>query len=824
MHHKNRLNHCHSFVSGLVVSGLVSSFVSGLFFTASTAAKIPIIHRLAVLMSRSSDVAQPQPPAQVYAVSPTVLAVEIAAPAVTLGQQSPYQPKADDQMVPDGGRSQLRRNGQKIGLLVGPNQDTLFTYDQADSTAFQLRAANRKGSYIIASSDDPDYSSAQAPTAVFRKSKPVALSHTASGEREWPAAHTLYLDLPQPMQDGSTYQISFLELGVENTTFTYRPMDAHSEAVHVSQLGFRPTDSFKAGYLSTWMGNGGGLDYPDGLSFKLIDTQTNQTVYRSSSTKRHSPGQTEGPRNRDYTLSEVHQLDFSSFKEPGEYRLCVEGVGCSFGFKINSTVWDDAFYTSIRGLYHQRSGIAIGPPYSDYTRPRAFHPDDGNRVYQSTATLVEVDMGIGEADAFEALVAGKTDTEVANAWGGYFDAGDWDRRIQHLAVPRSLLELHSFFPDHFDSIALNLPESDNNLPDILDESLWSIDFFRRLQTPEGGIRGGIESASHPLRGEGSWQESLTVMAYAPDVWSSYLYAGVAARAAFTLRAYDAQLAKVYEESALKAMAYAEARYIASDYTTGEKIHYVIDHRNLAALELYRLTRNAQWHELFLATTVFSNENASVFIYAQQDQADAAFLYATLDGDTSDAALSVDKRIQKNARAAFLRRADELAALTQTTAFGWSRHNPDAPLGWSHGTGAPTATNLLRAHVLTGGSRYLRAGLSGTQFAAGANPDNLVFTTGLGDRSPQNPLIFDQRVMAKSPPPGISLYGPADFSFYKDYWVLDSIADDMFPPPQQWPSAENYLDVFSNPVGAEFTVDYMVTSAYTWGYLAAREDE
>ncbi len=43
----------------------------------------------------------------------------------------------------------------------------------------------------------------------------------------------------------------------------------------------------------------------------------------------------------------------------------------------------------------------------------------------------------------------------------------------------------------------------------------------------------------------------------------------------------------------------------------------------------------------------------------------------------------------------------------------------------------------------------------------------------------------------------------------------------FPPPQTWPTSENYFDIYRYPMGAEFTVDYMVAAAYTWGYLAAR---
>ena len=190
-------------------------------------------------------------------------------------------------------------------------------------------------------------------------------------------------------------------------------------------------------------------------------------------------------------------------------------------------MWQQAFFTAVRGFYHQRSGIATGPPFTSYSRPRAFHPDDGVKVYQANVSLLEVDMGLGDRPAFEALTSTKTDQIVPNAWGGYFDAGDWDRRIQHLAVPRGLLELHNLFPNYFKPVNLKIPESTNSLPDILDEALWSLDFFRRLQTADGGIRGGIESAEHPKFGEASWQESQTVMAYAPDVWSSYLYAGVA---------------------------------------------------------------------------------------------------------------------------------------------------------------------------------------------------------------------------------------------------------------------------------------------------------
>ncbi|MEM6450049.1 MAG: glycoside hydrolase family 9 protein [Cyanobacteria bacterium P01_D01_bin.105] len=186
-----------------------------------------------------------------------------------------------------------------------------------------------------------------------------------------------------------------------------------------------------------------------------------------------------------------------------------------------------------------------------------------------------------------------------------------------------------------------------------------------------------------------------------------------------------------------------------------------------------------------------------------------------------AALPVDERIQANARASFLRHADDLAALTRTTAFGWSKNHPESPLGWANGLGAPKSVNILQAHALTGDPKYLLAAINSTQFALGANPDNMSFTTGIGDRYPQNPLIIDQRITGQSPPPGITVYGPADFTLYSDYWLLSKIADDTFPSPWEWPTVENYFDIYFYPIGSEFTVDYMLSSAYTWGYLSAR---
>ena len=474
-------------------------------------------------------------------------------------------------------------------------------------------------------------------------------------------------------------------------------------------------------------------------------------------------------------------------------------------------MWRDAFVTSARGFYHQRSGIALGSPYTDFARPRTFHPDDGLTVFESTAALMDTGNGLNRNDSnFGVLVGGLTDRAVGSAWGGYMDAGDWDRRIQHLIASRLLLELAEQHAVFAESVSLNIPESTNALPDIVDEALFNLDFYRRMQTPEGGIRGGIESEEHPRNGEASWQESLTVMAYAPGIWSSYEYAGVAAQAARVLSSRDADLAAEYRESALRAMRRAEAERI--ERGADDDPHAVDDSRNLAAVELYRLTGDVEWHELFLNTTVFTASDVPLYLWQHHDQGHAAWTYLNTGAATDDA-------VQANCRAALIAEAEERVTQGERTAFRWTK-NPYAPVAWG-ALAAPDGVTLARAHRLTGDERYLTALVLACQSGAGANPVNICYTTGMGHAGPRHPLHIDSRITHQEPPAGLTVFGPKHLDGSED-WALRFVNQVAHPPAEKWPTMEAYWDVFWYPAVCEFTVQQpMARNAYAWGYLAAR---
>ncbi len=744
-----------------------------------------------------------------------LIAVTVEARKVVLAGQEPYRRRDGDQVQTKDHNRWLVRGGKTIGALAGARQDVVYPFDRVIGRPLDTTWADRTGSYRITSADDRNYARGVSPAAVHRKSKPFDLARVGAWQFDMPVRHVLFLRLPRPLTAGRRYTVTFSGSTLAPARLVYDPSTLRSGAVHVSHIGFRPDDPAKVAFLSAWLGSGGAMTYAPGLAFTVIDARTGKAVFAGKT--RLSKARTardEDAYKNNHNGTDVWEMDFSAVTAPGTYRVSVAGVGCSYPFRIADDAWRGAFVVAARGFYHQRSGIKLGPPYTSFRRPRCFHPADGIKVYASTAALMDTGGGLNRQDSnFGRLVKGKTDTIVPDAWGGYMDAGDWDRRIQHLESTRLLLELAELHPEYFAKLSLNIPESRTALPDIVDEALFNLDFYRRLQTREGGIRGGIESAEHPRMGEASWQESLTVMAYAPGVWSSYIYAGVAARAAGVLATRDARLAAVYRKSAVAAMTWAETEL---KKMSGRKLpHAVNDERNLAAAELFRLTGDKRYHDVFVATTAITSPNAELFKWKHHDQPHAAWVYVR----TGRA--GVDATLQANCRRALLRLADNRVAHCAKTGYRWTKY------AWrptcAGALTAPDAVGLVRAHVLTGETTYLRAAVLACQTGLGANPLDLCYTTGVGHQWPRRPLHLDSRLTRQPPPPGLTVFGPMDTGRAKGQWAEKSVAKYCYPARPAWPVIEAYWDIFWYPAMCEFTIhEPMARNAYTWGYLAARK--
>ena len=266
-------------------------------------------------------------------------------------------------------------------------------------------------------------------------------------------------------------------------------------------------------------------------------------------------------------------------------------------------------------------------------------------------------LNLKQQNSFDALVQGASTEIVEGAWGGWHDAGDWDRRAQHLRTASHLLLLLELRPK-LKQLMLGMPESGDAIPDLIDEALWTIDLFGRLQKQDGGVPGGIESAGHPLFGESSWSESQALYVYAPDPWASWLFTAAAARASRLLSGISPERSKQLAEKAMAAMNWAEAN--RGDI---EKARYQPRRaRNLAALELFRMTSDPSYHELFVQTSNYASQGK---LRVNDQQFEAGFVYAHL-------LKGGDRALAERARAEIFKRADFLAIAAEYRLWANSR--------------------------------------------------------------------------------------------------------------------------------------------------------
>ncbi len=756
----------------------------------------------------------------VMPAGPDLLAVQIQQGHVVLGRQEPYTAQPDDRIdeVKHNGivyELRLMRGGQMVGRVTGLKRDTLTIPDRFGGDELDTARADDVESYRLLTAGRTI-----RPLSVSRKAKP---NQFARSEGRLGLLHTVYLRLPERLEAGETYRLDLSSLNLDRAEIGYRhdPSSARSEAVHVNQNGFEPRDPRKYAYVSLWTGASGGVDFGATVDFKVIDESSGEAVFSGTAPlywPADKPEQMHTQRN--HLGAPAYRLDFTDLTTPGRYRVFVDGVGCSYPFDIRHGVWERAFSTSLWGLYHQRSGIALEPPYTDFYRPRCHHPDDGYVIRQSTATLMDTDMGLnyGGKDSFAALRETVTDEVVPNAWGGYQDAGDWDRRSQHLSIPRTVLELYELNPAYFGSIKLRIPETTNDLPDVIDEGLWCVDFYRRLQTADGGVRGGIEADAHPAAGDTSWTEILPLYAYAPDPWTTYMYAAAASRAAHVLKDLKPEMSRGYLDSARRAMAWAEKQFAGMPRDRWA----VYNERNLAAIELYRSTGDRAYLEIFMEHSILKDRDR---VINSGEQRDALFVYTTLPDDLADPALRV------LAKRAVLHDADACVDFAAGNIFGIASTTAGRPPMLGYYSGPVDSAPLVRAHHLSGDARYLATMVNACHFGLGANPDNLSYTTGLGSAEPFWVLKEDAIKVGQKTHPGVTLYGLFDFhaSFASDHdnnWWYTGLkfpdSSKMTPAFFAWPVTESYIDMWNWLCQNEYTPQQtFAPSAYVWGYLASQ---
>jgi hypothetical protein len=718
--------------------------------------------------------------------------------------------------------------------------------DAAVNSPLDTDSAGRPSSYAVSAPDDPDYAEAVQPEKVGRKSKGKDFSRRC----QWNGSqcvndivfeHHVYLRLPFPLKKNVTYTLTLKDLArnLNQTSFQFDESRIRSEAVHVNQLGYTPMAGEKYGYVSHWMGDLGGLSLDDyaGARFDLIDLNTHQSVCRGALRSRYSrtqreTGQSGDTPNANFSNADVWECDFSDFKVPGSYVLAVEGVGCSFPFRVAGDVYRQAFRLTCRNLYHQRAGIALDEPYTRWRRPADHNPTvDGTKIKYTTVRYMDQTTENGDKNEVYSGVKG----DLPNTYGWYHDAGDWDGYPSHSAVPKHLLTVYELAPENFVDGELNIPESGNRIPDILDESAWLVDYYQRNVGPTGGIFG---SRIHPdfaggeADGIPSWEDRREWVAYAEEPAASFDFAGMAAQSAYNLRiaarrVVDATPARTRRSrrpppvSPLEAkinslISSAESAYdwAQSNLRAGDPAK-VRDVRMYAAAWLYKFTGNPTYQAQFAVDNQVTSANISAF----DSQRWGVWAYATIPDGTPglNAALKADLI----AAAKKFADSDNLYAVVRRSYRQGG--NFWMPLLIGQAT-TPWVMPSIVAYELSGEPRYLNCVHTTSDYMLGGNPLNMVWVSGLGQRFPTQLLHLDSWYDGiDQMVPGIVPYGPhrGDNNGWNGPWDADYARERaVYPPVSEWPGHELYFENRYCPITNEFTIHQNIApAAAVYGYLA-----
>jgi hypothetical protein len=192
--------------------------------------------------------------------------------------------------------------------------------------------------------------------------------------RDLRIGNSLFLTLATPVAPGQTIEVKNPDgsLWASSMKFaaTAHPL-RYSPAIHVNQEGYVPGWPKKAA-VGYYLGSMGEMPVPT-LSYEIVDAADGRVVHSGSLTTRADVGWKYSPT----PYQKVYEADFSSFREPGEYKLVVPGLGASLPFMIDEGIGMNFTRAYAQGLYHQRCGHDNALPFTRFTH-KACHTSAAN--------------------------------------------------------------------------------------------------------------------------------------------------------------------------------------------------------------------------------------------------------------------------------------------------------------------------------------------------------------------------------------------------------------------------------------------------------------
>ncbi len=176
----------------------------------------------------------------------------------------------------------------------------------------------------------------------------------------------------------------------------------------------------------------------------------------------------------------VHIIDFSAYKTPGKDFKLVSGTFESLPFDIGDDLYENLKHQSIKYFYHNRSGIPIEMPYSESS--------ELSRIAIDPNDVVSIDPRNGDKEYYT--------LDITGGWND--DEGNGKSIVNSGVATWTLMNQYEHALHYGDIVlspyaddTMNIPESGNGIPDILDEARYNLQAMLKMQVPAGKTLSGM---------------------------------------------------------------------------------------------------------------------------------------------------------------------------------------------------------------------------------------------------------------------------------------------------------------------------------------------
>ncbi len=256
------------------------------------------------------------------------------------------------------------------------------------------------------------------------------------------------------------------------------PKKAQGPRVWVDQIGYR-TNGRKLLILASDQPL---TPIPD---LAVMDAKTDKLVWdfkdHAAAIKPYKGGQVD-KESGDF----IAHLDLSEFKTPGRYYVRIttgDSTSKSYAFNIADNVYKEAGLASWKAFYYQRADCEKPEKYAGLWS----HGDNHKGPGQSTEAKVYKWTGARHPDPVGKEILDPTPYDVR---GGWWDAGDFNKYTGNTVACHNelLVAVQMLLPVATDN-QLNIPESGNGIPDILDEVRYGTEYLIRIADKTGAAFG-----------------------------------------------------------------------------------------------------------------------------------------------------------------------------------------------------------------------------------------------------------------------------------------------------------------------------------------------